>query len=442
MVPNIVLIIIDSLREDKFYGKNKTSFTPNIDRLIEKGTYFSQAISSADVTGICLGNIFTGMFSQKTGIIQRTFNPKIKTIFDILKENNFHVNATIPDLIWFKQLTEKFDQVDRYYSANRIQEGLSNNVGIQILNHLESIKMKEPWIYYIHLEDLHEKIQVPSEFDKDEYGKTNYEKMISYIDTWIGKIIDQCDLEKTLIIITSDHGDYIPIVNHVGQIPKVQSIMKKGKKIAPSLEPIGLKLFILIRNITKFFHKKKLKNQLTPEEFRTLNSRGQTTLDEETLKVPLLIIGNKIPKKKINDLVGGIDIFPTMLNQIGIKSDNSNIDGRDLTELINGGKLKEIPMFIQTGDIQEQKESLIIGIRTSEFKYYRDRKNSEHNVCLYNIQKDPFETNNIAVSFPEIIKSMEEFLKKYESCSLISDIKNNDDKTKEIEDELKKMGYV
>lgn len=67
MDSNILFIIIDSLREDKFSGRG-TSITPNIDSLIKKGTYFSQTISSSDVTGICLGNIFTGMFSNKTGI--------------------------------------------------------------------------------------------------------------------------------------------------------------------------------------------------------------------------------------------------------------------------------------------------------------------------------------------------------------------------------------
>ena len=97
---NILFIIIDSLREDKFSGRG-TAITPNINSLIKNGTYFSQTISSSDVTGICLGNIFTGMFSNKTGIKLRKFNPKIKTIFDILKDNGYNEYATVPDLTWF-----------------------------------------------------------------------------------------------------------------------------------------------------------------------------------------------------------------------------------------------------------------------------------------------------------------------------------------------------
>ena len=35
MKPNILFIVIDSLRADKCYGNEKTSVTPNIDKLIE-----------------------------------------------------------------------------------------------------------------------------------------------------------------------------------------------------------------------------------------------------------------------------------------------------------------------------------------------------------------------------------------------------------------------
>ncbi|EGG41188.1 sulfatase [Candidatus Nitrosarchaeum limnium SFB1] len=441
MSSNILFIIIDSLRADKFYGENKSTITPNIDKMIKNGTYFSETISSADVTGICLGNVFTGMFSQKTGITQRKFNSNIKTLFDILKENNYHIYGIVPDLTWFNQLTEKFDETYRYYAANRIQDGLADKIGKQILDRLNSTTTIEPWIYYIHLEDLHEKIIVPAKYDKEEYGITKYERMISYIDEWIGKIYSQCDLEKTLIVITSDHGDYIPVVDHLGQIPRIQSFMKKGKDFFPMLEPLGLKLFILIRNIAKNFQQRKLKKQLSSEQIRTLNARGKKTLQDETLKVPLLMMGNRIPSKIFNNLISGIDLFPTILSYVGIKINDKNIDGRDLNVLMNGGELKEIPIFIQTGDTQEHKESLVIGIRTSKFKYYRARKNPKQDVNLYNLENDPLEKNNIANLFPEVIKSMEVILERYEKQHIIVETKD-DDKTKEIEEELKRMGYV
>ena len=55
MKPNIFFLVIDSLRADKTSGKNKSSITPNLDLLISQGTYFNQAISTADQTGLSLG---------------------------------------------------------------------------------------------------------------------------------------------------------------------------------------------------------------------------------------------------------------------------------------------------------------------------------------------------------------------------------------------------
>ena len=48
MKPNILFIILDSMRSDKFHQKSKDSQTPNIDSLIHKGTYFDQNFGSSD----------------------------------------------------------------------------------------------------------------------------------------------------------------------------------------------------------------------------------------------------------------------------------------------------------------------------------------------------------------------------------------------------------
>ncbi|MBT3408858.1 sulfatase-like hydrolase/transferase, partial [Candidatus Woesearchaeota archaeon] len=51
MKPNILFLLIDSLRADRVFGKEKNQNTPNIDALIEKGAYFSNAITTSQYTG-------------------------------------------------------------------------------------------------------------------------------------------------------------------------------------------------------------------------------------------------------------------------------------------------------------------------------------------------------------------------------------------------------
>ena len=122
--------------------------------------------------------------------------------------------------------------------------------------------MRQPWIYYIHLEDIHGKIIVPEEFDNEKFGRTKYEKMLSGIDLHIKKILDCVDLENTLVIITSDHGEYIPVIEKES-IPRIHSIMKKGKTLFPALEPLGVKLLNTMFETDDKLWKNKMKEKLS-----------------------------------------------------------------------------------------------------------------------------------------------------------------------------------
>ena len=442
MKPNIIFLVIDSLRADKFYGDSKSSKTPNIDSLINKGVFFNNAISSSDVTGICLGNIFTGMYSFKTGITLRQYNQKIPTFFDALKQHGYNLYSIIPDLTWFHKLTKNFDEKDDYYVANLVQDDLTDKVGNLILDRLDSIK--EPWFYYVHLEDLHDKIIVPKNFDNNKYGDTSYERMVSVIDIWIGKILEKTDLDNTLLIITADHGEFIRSVDGVGKIPNVQAVMKKGKELFPILEPIGLKIFIKIRDLVKFFQMRKLKKVLTNEQIRTLTPKGHKILYDDYIHVPLLFVGYGIKSNKIIDnLVTGVDIFPTIFQICNLDYKTKHLDGRNLFPLFNNAKVPEVPIFIVSGDAAENKESVAIGIRTSKYKYLRNRNDSTKDVVLFDLEKDPFEHDNISNLHPDIVKDMENTLSLMTKQSLKDEQeKLTEQETKKIAGELRKLGYI
>lgn len=86
---NILVIIIDSLRSDKFIGSLKTSHTPNIDKLIENGIYFCNTVSPSDGTLFSWAGIFSGKYSFRTGINLGRFSKvdkKMTTLFHLLKK--------------------------------------------------------------------------------------------------------------------------------------------------------------------------------------------------------------------------------------------------------------------------------------------------------------------------------------------------------------------
>ena len=126
--------------------------------------------------------------------------------FENLKLSGYELHATIPNYDFFRTLSKSFKEENCDLFNAKIS-GLSDNVGEIILKHLN--KMKSPWFYYIHMMDLHTSRPVSSNFNSKIYGDNEYERKLSFIDSWIGKILDNVDLENTFFIVTSDHGEYI-----------------------------------------------------------------------------------------------------------------------------------------------------------------------------------------------------------------------------------------
>jgi len=344
-------------------------------------------------------------------------------------------------------MSSKFIEKDLY---DKPYVYLKGGTGNSILKVIE--KLTEPWFYYLHIMDLHRSVEfaLPNEFKDKKFGVTDYDKMVSYIDEWLGKILKNINLENTLVVFTSDHGDFIPIpsINHeINFIPNLVDKSRKIKKIIPNfLEPLGLKGYLVIRYFSTKIRTKKFKKELTETEMRTLSIRAHKSMNDlfdEIFRIPLLLVGPGIEKEKeISKLVRQIDIFPTILELIKIDH-HVQTDGKSLQILLNGQQFTENPAFIENMSVDENKKGQSIGIRTSKFKYYRNRKNSKKRVVLYDIEKDPNELKNIAIEEPKIVKKMEKLLEEFlKDESNIKPKLRDDDKTEIIKDELKKMGYI
>ena len=163
MKPNIFLITIDSLRVDKTFGKSKSSITPNLDSLIRKGVCFTQAIATADQTGLSLGSLFTSLYPFKSGISYFKFDHDVPNYINLLHGKNYHLHSFVPDLSFFKKLTKNFEKNEYYVYNNRENWLQLVGLGNQILEKLE--QMDKPWFYFIHLMDLRPPYYLPPEFD-------------------------------------------------------------------------------------------------------------------------------------------------------------------------------------------------------------------------------------------------------------------------------------
>ena len=446
--PNILFLIIDSLRADKFHGERKTSVTPNIDSLIKNGTYFQQAVSSSASTILALSTILTGLYPFKTGLGGETYhklNSTVTSYVKILRDHGYNAYATAPEVASDFGLVCDFQNpesaYDNYFS-------LFAGLGDQIIEYFSSNKLKTPWFFYIHLFDLHSPVVVPKEFDDGKFGKSNYEKQVSAIDSWIGKIVERIDFKNTLLIITSDHGTHTMVVDEDGKNINLEVngefqmlTTKFSNKIPKPLEPMKKRMFFWLEGIRKKKKMELIKNKhLKPNQKRQLViQRGDT--DEHT-HIPLLFVGYGVAKgKNIVQQVRSIDIFPTICDLLDIKNENE-VDGVSLKPLLNSTPMKEIPAYIQSTPMVQVKSDNVIGIRTSKYKYFRDENDAGKRVHLFDLTVDPLEDNNIANVNLHVVEEMERIIEEIHGD--YEDIHYNEiseDDTAEIEKELKKLGY-
>jgi len=440
MKPNIIFLTIDSLRSDKIFGKNKSSSTPNINKLISNGSYFTQTISTADQTGLSLGSVFTSLYPFKSGISYFNFDHNIPNFFNIMKKNNYELNSFLPDLSFFKTISKNFDK-NEYYTYDKRENWLQLvGFGDKIIQKIND--MNPPWFYFIHLMDLHPPFSIPTEFDKEKYGKTNYEKMLSFIDSWIGKFLEKIDSKNTILVLTADHGDYISVIENDMNKVNVPKFFKKNKTLIPA--KISDKILSTLQKQKKSSELKKLKTSVSPEDFRTLQNRCDDFLFDELLRIPLILFGYNVPSNLIiNQQVRQIDIFPTLSDLAGFSTTLENITGKSLTPLLNNQTFSEEPAYVEAGSSNSKILGKVIGIRTSEYKYLRSRTEKTKNIILYDLKNDPNETKNIASLNPQIVEQMEITLQKIRENSHNDDsVTISDEHSKEIEDELKKLGYI
>ena len=444
--PNIFLLTIDSLRADKIFGKNKSSITPNIDFLINNGAYFKEAISSIDGTFTSLGSIFTAKYPFKTNITWSKNHNRGLEFFKSIKSYGYSEYLTAPDHPFFKTLSQDFEDKDLASSISH--PGLWEGLGELILSRLDNGNMRSPWIFYSHIMDLHTLKPVPDEFNIPKYGKTEYDRRISLIDVWLGKFLKKIDLSKTLVILTADHGEFVHDLDmHPDYVPTLQKFFRNGQKFTPKfLTPAGIKIFESLRTTIKKRRMTKHEKSLSVEELRTLTERGRGILFDEVLRVPLIFSGYGINEHSmITQQVRLVDILPTLESIIGTFH-NQKVDGRSLLPMINGEIMDDLPAYIESIPKLDDPVGDNIGIRTSQYKYWRSRNNPKENVTLFDLELDPLETTNIANEQPSLISQLEQSLLEITSNpeNYVDDDHDelSEDEYIKTRNELKRLGYI
>ena len=448
---NIVFFLIDGLRADQCHGENKSSKTPNIDLLIKNGIYCKHAISSADGTIISLNTTFSSKFQFGNAVRYQKLVLDKNNFLEILKKHGYHMYGAIPNMTSFKPLGEYFENENNGYEFSSPLETLSTGLTERIIQILESKELLEPYFCYFHLFDLHplregKKSIGIEKFENEEFGSSTYARTVSLIDYWLGKILAKIDTEKTLVVITGDHGERIPYEDkgYSDFQPRFDSATKLGRKHIPkSAHNLGGKFFGKAKNTVGKIKLSYSNTKLTPYEKRSRDPYFTLSLFDELIHVPLIFSGIKLPGMIISQQVSSTDIFPTICDIVGLPPINPKIHGSSLVPLISKNLQKEHPIYLHTMPYEEPSSLDRVGLRTSKYKYFRKSQDSKKNVNLYDLKKDPYENRNIAKDHPLLVEEMEKILSELISSSKELELEEISKVEEEkIAKELKKLGYM
>ncbi len=420
---NILFLLIDSLRADLCFGKDRRVKTPTIDALIQKGTSFTQAISTTSTTSPSVATIMTGMYPFAHGVRSLKgykLNPECITLAEILKKNGYWTCGMVTGPL--SQEIGLYKGFDEYIHREQ-NHNLYTGFAEELIHYLKGLSQKEPWFLFVHFFELHGSIRpLVEKCSLWRDGKNFYEQALSYLDSQLKKVLEVVNLDTTLVILHADHGEREPnfLFNWLSKYRKAQKLYRK---------------------LTKIWMRQK--GSLLP--FLQIG-HGYHVYDY-LVRVPLILAGGKIPPAKIiTKQVGQIDLFPTIIDLVGI--DQKNIThGRSLCPLINEGDIEEQPLYMEAcGVVIPNEENWLVGIRIPEWKFVFAPKNKKRQPELYNLKNDPKELKNLINKRMEIAQMLEKELLKVQSINLeelkLTGVKMFNKEEKEMEKRLRGLGYL
>ena len=359
---NLILINIDSLRPDHLgcfgYGDIDTA---NIDGLADRGIRFENAFAQTPQSLPNYCSLITGTTPLTHGVRADDlfYLPGDRqTLAEHLKEQGF---ATAAFIAKYKAsgmfgMDQGFDLYDQSFGMPRgldvadqlIQTRDAEQVVSKALNWVRKNRASR-FFLWLHFSDLIAPAP-PQEF-REKYSTNPYDGALAYVDNAIGRFLQKLNdlglYQKTLIILTSDHG------------------VAFGEHGEPTY---GLFIYDSTLHIPLIFHNPRL-------------FRGA---------------------REIKEMVRDIDIIPSVLELMGLES-MEGIQGTSLVPVIKSDDVRlDLTLYCEnTHPLFRYRWSGQRGMRTGEWKYIYAPVEE-----LYRLTIDPHESNNIAEENPRELEKM------------------------------------
>jgi arylsulfatase A-like enzyme len=241
--PNIVLVVIDTLRRDRVgcYGAGRDT-TPNLDRLAAEGTRFENAYSTAPWTCPSVASILTGQLPSSHGVVQPAarFPSEVETLAEMLGAAGYETagvvsNMHLRKIFGFDQGFETWGQ-DQARGHEHVSTPAVTDEASGLVRELAA--SDRPFFLFALFFDPHYEYTPHPEFgfasdpgritgnesihelrdlaptmtpSEVQYIRDVYDEEVRFTDEGLGRLLECLratgEYDDTLIVVTADHGE-------------------------------------------------------------------------------------------------------------------------------------------------------------------------------------------------------------------------------------------
>lgn len=330
---DIVVVTIDALRADHVgaYGYNRKA-TPNIDRLAARGARFEHAYCPTPHTSYSIASMMTGKYMRP--LLALGVADGSETWAAYMRRYGYRTAAFYPPAVFFidehrfrgmKDSSLDFEFKKEEFAPPDLRRK-------QVEKYLATAPVDRPIFMWVHLFEPHEPYERHPEHDFGEDDVARYDSEVATADALTGDIVAMVEKRRpgAVVIVTADHGEELG--DHGGR-----------------------------------YH--------------------GTTVYEEQVRVPLVVVGPGIAPRVVTTPVQTIDLLPTTLAALDVPLP-ARIRGRDLGPLATGrGVAKDEGLaFAETDDwtmLARGTDRLVCARKIAS-------------CTLFDVGKDPAQTKPVA----------------------------------------------
>lgn len=360
---NVLLLTVDSLRTDVPWQGYSRAIAPNLTKLAAESVVYTHAYAASSYTAKSVATMLSGRFAStlyRDGRFFTRYADSNRFLAELLAERG------IPSVAWHGHMyfgrNSGFEQGFREWrlvpglrfdpeTDNDVTSEKMTALGKELLG--DASLAKGQFFAWAHYMDPHD--QYLRHADAPEFGKKardRYDQEIWFTDLWLGRLLDwvksQAFWKNTAVIVTSDHG-----------------------------EAFG-------------------EHEMYKHAFE---------LWEVLVRVPLFVFAPDVAARSIDLRRSHIDLAPTILGLMGIDAPEG-FQGRSLVPELYGAVPDERePILCELAhDSHNPPRRALIQGSLKIIDFGRSRYE------LYDLTKDPGETQNLAKARPEDLTTMKKLL--------------------------------